>query len=93
MFLFFLLSLLLGLGVGIGWVLHWLLPSIEFGMAVLIGVVALAFSFHAILSLTLTSLKLDEEKEPLIVEMPRDMMNLVSDVSARSGRKRKSGNR
>ena len=88
-----LLLLLLGPGVGIGWALHALLPSIDFGMAVLIGVVALAFCYYIVLTLTLTSLRLDEEKHPVILEMPKDMVNLVGDVSERSTRRRKSGGR
>jgi hypothetical protein len=35
---------LLLLGFAVGWLIHWLIPSIEFGMAVLIGVVASGFS-------------------------------------------------
>ena len=37
---------LIGLGVGIGFLLHWMLPSVDLGMGVLIGVVATGFSIH-----------------------------------------------
>ncbi len=31
---------LLALGIGVGWLLHWLIPAIDLGLGVLIGVVA-----------------------------------------------------
>jgi hypothetical protein len=37
-------SILVVAGVGIGFLLHWCLPAIDFGMATLIGVVAIAFA-------------------------------------------------
>jgi hypothetical protein len=35
---------LIAVGLGIGALLHWLIPSIELGVATLIGVIALGFS-------------------------------------------------
>jgi F0F1-type ATP synthase assembly protein I len=37
---------LIGLGVGIGFLLHRMLPSVDLGMGILIGVVATGFSIH-----------------------------------------------
>jgi hypothetical protein len=37
---------LLGLGIGIGFLLHWLLPAVDLGMGILIGVAATAASLH-----------------------------------------------
>ena len=34
------MSVLLGIGVGAGWLVHWFLPSIELGSAVVVGVLA-----------------------------------------------------
>lgn len=37
---------LLGLGVGVGFLLHWLLPEIDLGMGILIGVVVTGMAIH-----------------------------------------------
>ncbi len=48
MFFFYLLinALLIALGIGIGFLLHWILPAVEIGMSILIGVVASGISLH-----------------------------------------------
>ena len=38
--------LLIALGTGIGFLLHWILPAVEIGMSILIGVVASGISLH-----------------------------------------------
>ena len=38
--------LLLAPGVGIGFLLHWVLPEVDLGIGILIGVVATGFSTH-----------------------------------------------
>jgi hypothetical protein len=37
---------LLGVGIGIGFLLHWIVPAIDLGMAALIGLVATGLSIH-----------------------------------------------
>jgi NhaP-type Na+/H+ or K+/H+ antiporter len=39
-------TLLLGMGVVVGFLLHWLWPAVDLGIAILIGVVATGFSAH-----------------------------------------------
>ena len=39
-------TVLIAVGIGIGFLLHWLVPSIDVGMGALIGVVATAFSIY-----------------------------------------------
>jgi hypothetical protein len=39
------LSVLIGAGLGVGFILHWMIPSIEIGMATLIGLIASALTF------------------------------------------------
>ena len=39
-------ALLIALGIGIGFFLHWILPAVEIGMSILIGVVASGISLH-----------------------------------------------
>ena len=51
MAVFITLALLLAGATGVGALLHWLLPGIELGTAVLIGVVALAVSTRFVLNL------------------------------------------
>ncbi len=47
LFLYLLFNvLLIALGIGIGFFLHWILPAVEIGMSILIGVVASGFSLH-----------------------------------------------
>ena len=59
--------ILLALGFAIGLLLHWLIPSIDLGIGVLIGVVATGFSvqfFGRITSLPLPDFSQDMEPEP-----------------------------
>lgn len=42
------LALLLGFGIGIGFLLHWLIPAIELGIATLIGIVAIGMAFRSL---------------------------------------------
>jgi hypothetical protein len=47
LFIYVLINLgLIGLGVGIGFLLHWMLSSVDLGMGILIGVVTTGFSIH-----------------------------------------------
>jgi hypothetical protein len=39
-------GLLLGIGIGVGFLLTWLLPALDFSVAILIGVLATGISLH-----------------------------------------------
>ncbi len=82
------LSLLVGIGVGIGFVLHWLLPAIDFGVGVLIGVVALAFMFQVVTRLMMWPVEVEEEGEEIIE--PKDVVYVVEKMS---GKRKRKGNR
>jgi len=51
-------ALLLLLGTGIGFMLHWLMPSVDFGIGILIGVITIGFT--AQLFARISSLPLDD---------------------------------
>jgi len=38
--------LLIALGIGIGFLLHWILPAVEIGMGIMIGVFVSGISLH-----------------------------------------------
>ena len=38
--------LLIALGIGIGFLLHWILPAVEIGMGIMIGVFVSGISIH-----------------------------------------------
>jgi hypothetical protein len=59
--------ILLAIGLGIGFLLRWLIPSIDLGMGMLIGIVATGFSalfFSRITSFPLPDFGQDMEPEP-----------------------------
>jgi hypothetical protein len=39
---------LVGVGVGVGFFLHWVLPVVDVGMGILIGIMVTAFSLHGL---------------------------------------------
>lgn len=82
------LSLFVGIGVVIGFVLHWLLPAIDFGVGVLIGVVALAFTFQMLMWLMSVPVEVEEEGEE--ANELSDVVYLVKGMSGKRKRKRKS---
>jgi hypothetical protein len=43
--------ILLAVGVGIGFLLHWMLPAVDLGIGILIGVVATAIAVHYFMQL------------------------------------------
>ena len=51
-------AFLLVLGAGIGFLLHWLMPSVDFGIGVLIGVITIGFT--AQLFARISSIPLDD---------------------------------
>ena len=47
LFLYLLFNvLLIALGIGIGFLLHWILPAVEIGMGIMIGVFVSGISIH-----------------------------------------------
>lgn len=48
LFIFYLLvnAFMIALGIGIGFVLHWILPAVEIGVSILVGVVASGISLY-----------------------------------------------
>ena len=58
--------LLIALGIGIGFLLHWILPAVEIGMSILIGVVASGISLH--FGIQLNSFLGDYVEEELFLE-------------------------
>ncbi len=55
---------LLGLGCAVGFLLHWVLPEVDLGTALLIGLVATGFTiyFFARLSATLKAYEVNEDE-------------------------------
>ena len=51
-------ALLLGVGTGVGFLLHWLIPTVDLGIGILIGVITIAFT--AQLFARIISIPLDE---------------------------------
>jgi hypothetical protein len=61
-------AFLLALGAGIGFLLHWLLPSVDLGIGMLIGVVTIGFT--AQLFARITSIPLDDPLDDPSFAMP-----------------------
>jgi len=52
-----------GMGLGVGFLLHWLLPAIDLGVAVLIGVVTISVTSYFMMRLMSVSSSLDVDGE------------------------------
>jgi hypothetical protein len=63
---------ILALGAGMGFLLHWLLPAIDLGSGVLIGVVVAGFSIHFFSSLVtaINEYQSRREEEEKLAEIP-----------------------
>jgi hypothetical protein len=88
LFVYVLVNLgLIALGVGIGFLLHWMLPSVDLGTGILIAVVATGFSIHYFIRL----LWFSEFLEPPRYEEDDNLppIRVYPLGSPRSGRKRK----
>jgi hypothetical protein len=59
-------ALLLGVGTGVGFLLHWLIPAVDLGIGILIGVITIAFT--AQLFARIVSMPLDEVDAPPLDE-------------------------
>ena len=68
MFFFYLLFnvLLIAFGIGTGFLLHWILPAVEIGMSILIGVVAAGISLY--FGIRLNNFLGEFAKEALLIE-------------------------
>jgi len=81
---------LISLGVGIGAALHWMLPRMELGMSILIGVVAVGMTAQVVarvISSLPVSINEEEEAEPEIV--PSEVVYLTRVPGVTKRRKRK----
>jgi divalent metal cation (Fe/Co/Zn/Cd) transporter len=54
--------LFLGVGIGIGFLLHWMLPAVDLGMGILIGVVATGVAVHFFIRLWASLIEFHEEE-------------------------------
>lgn len=80
---------LLALGIGVGWLLHWLIPAIDLGIGVLIGVVATGLSVYFFIRLmTARDVVIDDESD--IDVLPRVTYLIDPLPTPRRTRKRKS---
>ncbi len=61
-------AVLLALGTGIGFLLHWLLPSVDLGIGILIGVITIGFT--AQLFARISSLPLNDPLDDAIFTEP-----------------------
>lgn len=77
---------LIAFGVAIGFLLHWILPSVDLGTSILIAVVATGFSIHYFIRLLKFSEYLDLPRSEEDDDLPPIW---VYPASTRSARKRK----
>src|SRR5215211_191411 len=83
-------ALLLGVGTGVGFLLHWLIPAVDLGIGILIGVITLAFT--AQLFARIISIPLDDVDTPPIddaVTLSRRVTYLIDPEPPPRRRKRK----
>ena len=79
---------LLGLGIVIGFLLHWILPAVDLGVGMLIGVVTTIASVN--LFLRINSITEQIEDETLLQEIvSRRTLRVVEPKPVRRSRKRK----
>src|SRR3954451_13887625 len=83
-------TFLLLLGAGIGFLLHWLMPSVDMGIGMLIGVITIGFT--AQLFARLSSIPLDDPLDDAILTepfTPQRITYLIDPPSTPRRRKRK----
>ncbi len=78
-------ALLIALGTGIGFLLHWILPAVEIGMGILIGVFVSGISIH--LWIQMYSYLGDYAEEELFLE---ELSEITPPPSRRKHQRRKS---
>ena len=81
-------GLLLAVGIGVGFLLHWLIPAIELGMGVLIGVVTTGLSAH-FFGRTMNTPEVISD-EGIDTELPPRIAYLIDPVPLPRRRKRRS---
>ena len=85
-------AFLLGVGAAIGFLLHWIIPAVDLGIGILIGVITIGFTvqlFGRIISLPLPDL--DDEPEPVETIIPSRITYLMDPPpSRRRGKRRPS---
>jgi hypothetical protein len=83
-------AVLLGFGVALGFLLHWLLPSVELGIGILIGIITLALTAQLFMR-TMSLPLLDDEPEYAESLTPQRIVTLIPDSPPRRrGRNRKA---
>jgi hypothetical protein len=83
------LTLLLTGAAGLGALLHRLIPAVELGSGVLIGVVALSVCMHFVLGLLGQAHSLREELDDAQIEEIEELQELVTALQHRRPRLRK----
>lgn len=80
---------LLGLGIGIGFLLHWILPAVDLGIGILIGVVTTIASIN--LYLRFNRITEQIEDETLLQEiMSKRAFHIIETKPAKRSQKRKA---
>ena len=83
--------LLISVGVGIGFVLHWLLPTIDVGVGALIGLIAFISAVRIVTRLMMSvPVEAEDEDEGVREMKPSDIVYLVGGASSKRRRKRKA---
>jgi hypothetical protein len=84
-------AILLAIGTGVGFLLHWIIPSVDLGIGILIGVITIGFTaqlFGRILSIPLT--ELEDDVEYVEPPLPQRITYLIDPTPPQRRRKRKS---
>jgi hypothetical protein len=82
---------LLVVGAGIGFLLRWIIPSVDLGVGILIGVITIGFTaqlFGRILSIPLA--EADDDVEYIEPPLPQRITYLIDPEPPRRRRRRKS---
>jgi hypothetical protein len=80
-------GLLLGIGIGVGFLLTWLLPALDFSVAILIGVLATGISLHFFGIFLRTDLGVRDPSPELDEAQMREVIDIIAATSP-PGRRR-----
>jgi membrane protein implicated in regulation of membrane protease activity len=82
------LSLVIGCGAAIGAVLHWLMPSLDFGLAIIIGLLSLIVSAYMVMVVVQSVVSMsstdDHEEEDSEEEEEEQAELIANQVAERS---------